>query len=148
VQTQTLTATGRLVRVLATVVASTLLLAGTIWGTDDHFPFGPFSMYAGINGPNDPAPDTRVEATDATGRVVVLNERNAGVRRAEVEGLESAYIDDPARLALIADSYARMNPDAPPIVRVAFIVRLHEIRDSSLTGEWHDDVRAVWERPS
>ena len=72
-QTQTLTATGRLVRVLATVVASTLLLAGTIWGTDDHFPFGPFSMYAGINGPNDPAPDTRVEATDATGRVVVID---------------------------------------------------------------------------
>lgn len=147
-QIQTLTATGRLVRVLAAVAAFSLLLAGTIWGTDDHFPFGPFSMYAGINGPNDPAPDTRVEGVDATGATVVLNEHNAGVRRAEVEGLESAYVADPERLALIADGYARMNPDAPSIVRVAFIVRLHEIRNSSLTGQWHDDTRAVWERPS
>ncbi|WFE28484.1 hypothetical protein O7623_04530 [Solwaraspora sp. WMMD791] len=146
-QTQTLTAAGRLVRVLATVAAFTLLLAGTLWGTDDHFPFGPFSMYAGINGPNDPAPDTRVEGVDATGRTLVLTERNAGVRRAEVEGLESAYVDDPGRLELIADSYARMNPDAPPLVRVSVVVRLHEIRNSALTGDWHDETRAVWERP-
>jgi len=147
VQTDTLTATGRLVRASATVVVFALLTAGTLWGTDDHFPFGPFSMYAGVNGPNDPAPDTRVEGVDATGRTLVLNEHNAGVRRAEVEGLEAAYVDDPGRLELIADSYARMNPDAPPIVRVTVIVRLHEIRNSSLTGRWHDETRAVWQRP-
>ncbi|ROO60058.1 hypothetical protein EDC02_1913 [Micromonospora sp. Llam0] len=146
-QTDTLTATGRLVRASAAVVVFALLAAGTLWGTDDHFPFGPFSMYAGVNGPNDPAPDTRVEGVDATGRTLVLNEHNAGVRRAEVEGLEAAYVDDPGRLELIADSYARMNPDAPPIVRVTVIVRLHEIRNSSLTGQWHDETRAVWQRP-
>ncbi|WP_239090957.1 hypothetical protein [Asanoa iriomotensis] len=143
-----LTATGRATRVVATVVAAALLLAGSVWGYDDKFPFGPFSMYAGVNGPNEPAPDTRVEGTDRTGRVIVLNERNAGVRRAEIEGQEGAYVEDPSRLARIADGYQGLNPGASPLVKVALIVRLHEIRNSSATGRWHDDVRAVWERPA
>lgn len=135
-------------RVLLTAAGCALLLGGTLWGTDDAFPFGPFSMYAGVNGPNDPAPDTRVEGTDATGRTLVLNERNAGVRRAEVEGMEASYVGEPERLARIADSYAELNPGAPPLVRVAVIVRLHEIRHSSATGRWRDETRAVWERPA
>jgi hypothetical protein len=143
-----LTPRGRVARVLVTAIGAALLLAGTVWGSDDDFPFGPFRMYAGVNGPNEPAPDTRVEGTDRTGRRVVLNERNAGVRRAEIEGQEHAYVADPLRLARIADSYQRMNPGAPPLVRVALVVRLHEIRNSAATGRWHDDVRAVWERPS
>ena len=143
-----LTTAARATRVVATVVGVALLLAGTVWGQDDKFPFGPFSMYAGVNGPDEPAPDTRVEGTDSTGRTIVLAERNAGVRRAEIEGQEGAYVDDPTRLARIADSYRRLNPGAPPLVKVALIVRLHEIRHSTSTGRWHDDVRAVWERPS
>ncbi|MFY1631887.1 hypothetical protein ACN27F_01180 [Solwaraspora sp. WMMB335] len=146
--TPALTAPGRLVRVLTTAVVFALLLAGTVWGTDDHFPFGPFSMYAGVNGPDDPAPDTRVEGTDATGAILVLDEHNAGVRRAEIEGREAAYVADPDQLALIADSYAELNPGAPPIVRVAVIVRLHEIRASAATGRWHEETRAVWQAPS
>jgi hypothetical protein len=141
-----LTTTARATRVIATVIGVALLLAGSAWGQDDKFPFGPFSMYAGVNGPNEPAPDTRVEGTDSTGRVIVLAERNAGVRRAEIEGQEGAYVDDPARLARIADSYERLNPGAPPLVKVALIVREHEIRHSSATGRWWDDVRAVWTR--
>jgi hypothetical protein len=143
-----LTATGRATRIIATVVGVALLLGGTLWGQDDKFPFGPFSMYAGVNGPNEPAPDTRVEGTDRTGRVIVLNERNAGVRRAEIEGQEGAYVADPQRLARIADGYQGLNPAAPPLVKVALIVRQHEIRHSTSTGRWHDDVRAVWERPA
>jgi hypothetical protein len=144
----TLTPTGRLVRVLVAVVGFALLFAGTVWGTDDDFPFGPFRMYAGVNGPDEPAPDTRVEGTDATGRTLVLGERNAGVRRAEVEGLEGTYVREPDRLSRIADSYARLNPGAPPLVRVAVVVRLHEIRHGSATGRWQDETRVVWERPA
>ncbi|GIF73634.1 hypothetical protein [Asanoa siamensis] len=143
-----LTAGGRATRVVATIVGVVLLLAGTLWGYDDKFPFGPFSMYAGVNGPNEPAPDTRVEGTDRTGRTIVLNERNAGVRRAEIEGQEGAYVADPARLARIADGYQGLNPGAAPLDEVALIVRLHEIHNSSATGRWHDDVRAVWRRAS
>jgi hypothetical protein len=34
------------------------------------------------------------------------------------------------------------------IVRVALVVRWHEIRNSSITGRWRDEVKAVWERRS
>jgi hypothetical protein len=145
---QPLTPAGRAVRVLVALVGFAVLFVGSIWGSDDDFPFGPFSMFAGVNGPDDPAPDARVEGTDVTGRTVVLDERNAGLRRAEIEGQEAAYVSDPGRLARIADSYQQMNPGAPPIVRVRLIVRLHEIRNSAATGRWRDDVRAVWERRS
>src|SRR5918993_875082 len=68
---------GRMVRVVVTVIAGALLLAGTVWGTDDHFPFGPFSMYAGVNPPNEPAPDTRVEGVEPDDRPV--DGRDGGV---------------------------------------------------------------------
>jgi hypothetical protein len=141
---ETLRRTGRSVRVAVTVVAALTLLAGTLWGSDDDFPFGPFSMYAGVNAPNDPAPDTRVEGTDTTGTTLLLNENNAGVRRAEIEGEEASYIANPNLLASIADAYARLNPTAPRIVKVALIVRLYEIHNDRITGAWRDDVRATW----
>ncbi|HET9442957.1 MAG TPA: hypothetical protein VFO65_06510, partial [Acidimicrobiales bacterium] len=39
-------------RLAAAVVALALLLAGSTWGADDHFPFGPMKMYAYANKPN------------------------------------------------------------------------------------------------
>jgi hypothetical protein len=143
-----ITRSGRATRVVVTAAVFALLLAGSAWGSDDDFPFGPFSMYAGVNGPNDPAPDLRVEATNVDGRTIILTERNAGLRRAEIEGQEAAYIADPSRLGALADAYQRLNPQAAPIVKVAMIVRFHEIRDSRTTGAWHDEVTAVWERGS
>jgi hypothetical protein len=68
----TLTTRGRTVRVLVTLAGGLLLLAGTAWGSDDHFPLGPFRMYAGVNPPDEPAPDTRLEGTDSSGAVVAL----------------------------------------------------------------------------
>jgi hypothetical protein len=144
---ETLTRGGRATRLVVTVIGALLLLAGSAWGTDDDFPFGPFSMYAGVNGTNDPAPDTRVVGTDATGVVVFLTERNTGIRRAEIEGQEAAYVADPARLRSLADAYSRLNGSAPPIVKVALIVRWHEIENSRVTGDSRDEVKAVWERP-
>ena len=58
---QTISARGRAVRLAATLIAGVLLLAGTVWGSDDHFPFGPFLMYAGVNPPNEAAPDPRID---------------------------------------------------------------------------------------
>jgi hypothetical protein len=143
---EALSPAGRATRLALTMLGALVLLAGSLWGSDDNFPFGPFSMYAGVNGPNDPAPDTRIEGTDITGATVVLTERNAGVRRAEIEGEEAQFVADPGRLSRIADAYRRLNPDAPVIVRVALVVRWHEIRNSSITGHWRDEVKAVWER--
>ena len=136
----------RMVRVLVTVVAGALLLAGTVWGTDDHFPFGPFSMYAGVNPPNEPAPDTRVEGVDSAGAVVILGERNSGIRRAEIEGQQAAFVADPALMSRIATAYQTHTPGALPLTEVRIVIRWHDIRDSRPVGGSRDEVVARWVR--
>ena len=141
---ETLTSRGRTARVLITLIGAGLLLAGTLWGQDDHFPFGPFRMYSTAPGPDEDAPDTRVEAVAADGAVVPLTERNSGVRRAEIEGQQQRYAADPDLLREVADAYAARNPGAPPLVEVRIVVRWHGVRDSRPTGESTDEVVVRW----
>ena len=142
-----LSAGGRRVRVLATLIAGVLLLAGTLWGTDDDFPFGPFRMYSTAPDPNGDARDTRVEGVDADGRTVAITEGNSGIRRAEIEGQQQAYVDEPARLAQVADAYAEHTPDAARLRSVRIVVRWHGIEHARPTGTWRDEVVAEWTRP-
>ncbi len=111
-----------------------LLFAGTVWGTDDNFPFGPFSMYAGVNRPDDDAPDTRVEGVDTTGAVVDLGERATGIRRAEIEGQEQRYRNEPESAARGRLRVRHRHPDAPALVEVRIVIRWHGIEDSRPTG--------------
>jgi hypothetical protein len=143
-QVERLTPRGRIGRLGATLVAAVLLLAGTLFGQDDHFPFGPFRMYSTSSGANADAPDTRVEATDTTGATILLNEHNSGVRRAEIEGQLDRYSRDPSVLREVADAYASRNPDAPGVVEVRVVIRWHEIRDGSPTGQLRDEIIAHW----
>lgn len=50
--TERLSPWGRLVRLLVSVAYLSLLLAGTAFGDDDPFPFGPFRMYSTSTPPN------------------------------------------------------------------------------------------------
>ena len=131
-------------RIVATLVGAALLLAGSVWGTDDNFPFGPFSMYAGVNAPDDDAPDTRVEGVDSTGTLVDLGERSTGIRRAEIEGQEQRYRAEPSLLRKVADAYAQRHPDAPALVEVRIVIRWHGIEDSRPTGTYRDEIIASW----
>jgi hypothetical protein len=131
--------------VAVTLVAGALLLVGTLWGEDDHFPFGPFKMYASAVDPDAPAEDTRLEATDADGGTVLLTPANTGFRRAEYEGQLGRFREDPTLLATVVDAYQRRNPAAPPLREVQIVVRWHEVRDFEVTGEWEDEVVAVWQ---
>ena len=143
----TLSARGRAVRVVVTALGALLLLAGTLWGQDDHFPFGPFRMYSTAPDPDAPAPDTRVEGVDAAGRTVVLTEANSGIRRAEIEGQQHRYVDDPARLRQVALAYADRTPGAPPLVEVRIVVRWQGISDARPTGTSTDQVVVRWTAP-
>ena len=104
-------------------------------------------MYAGINAPDDDAPDTRVEGVDVTAAVVSLNERTTGIRRAEIEGQEARYRAEPWLLSEVAAAYRRRNPDAPALVEVRVVIRWHGIEDSRPTGTWRDEVIATWRAP-
>lgn len=101
-------------------------------------------MYAGVNPPSAPAPDPRVEATDATGATVQLDQQATGIRRAEIEGQIERYAANPALLREVAAVYAGRNPDAPKLVEVRLVQRWHEIRNGRVTGAQWDEVIARW----
>lgn len=137
---------GRWTRVVATVLCGGLLLAGTLFGQDDDFPFGPFRMYSTGPDPNGDARDTRVEGTDEQGRTVPITEGNSGIRRAEIEGQQQAYVDTPARLAEVAAAYREHSPAATPLRSVRIVIRWHGIEDARPTGTFRDQVIAEWTR--
>jgi hypothetical protein len=143
----TLTRRGKAVRVAVTAIAAAVLLAGTLWGQDDDFPFGPFRMYATAPDPNADAPDTRVEGVDASGRTVQLTEWNTGLRRAEIEGQQQSYVDHPQRLRQVAIAYAARNPRAAHLKTVRIVIRWVGIEDARPTGTSYDQVVAQWTAP-
>jgi hypothetical protein len=140
----TLTRRGRQIRVVATLIGAALLLTGTVVGSDDDFPFGPFKMYSTTDRLDAPVADTRVEAVDTSGRRWVLTENETGIRRAEIEGQLSGFTADPARLSVVADAYAQRNPNAPRLTGLAVIVRWHELHGGRPTGGYHDETKVVW----
>jgi hypothetical protein len=143
----TLTKRGRAVRVAVAALGTALVLAGTLWGNDDDFPFGPFRMYSTAPDPDADAPDTRVEGVDTTGRTVELTETNSGLRRAEIEGQQQAYVENPSRLRQVAIAYADRTPGAAPLKEVRIVIRWVGIEHARPTGTSHDQVIAEWTAP-
>jgi hypothetical protein len=141
---ETLTWPGRWIRLMVTVVVAGLLVAGTVWGEDDHFPFAPFKMYAGAASPDAAVEDTRVEAIDETGEVVLITPGNTGIRRAEFEGQLGRFRSEPELLQVVVDAYESRNPQAPALQEVWSVVRWHEVRDFEVTGNWEEEVVATW----
>ncbi|SCF04276.1 hypothetical protein GA0070558_12270 [Micromonospora haikouensis] len=141
---ETMTRRGRGARLAATALGLVVLLAGTVWGSDDDFPFGPFRMYSTSDPPDAAAPDTRVEGVDRTGAVVDLGQDATGIRRAEIEGQQSRYVEDPARLRRVADAYAERHPDAAALVEVRIVIRWYGIADARPTGRWTDETVVSW----
>ena len=123
-----------------------LLLAGTLVGDDDDFPFGPFKMYAGRHDPNAQVVSTRVEALDRAGRVLVVDERSTGLRRAEIEGQIERLRSDPALLGALSRAHDAPRPQEPPYAEVRIVERSFALRDSRPTGEASERVVARWVR--
>ena len=63
----------------------------------------------------------RTDGIDATGARIVLDERNAGVRRAEIEAQIDRFKADPSLLRSSPDAYAARNPGRPPLVEVDIV---------------------------
>jgi hypothetical protein len=139
-----LTPRGLLLRVVATLTGGALLLAGTIAGTDDDFPFGPLRMYATADKLDAPVADTRVEAVDTAGYRQTLTQNDTGIRRAEIEGQLDRFARQPTGLSTVARAYERRHPHAAPLAAIAVVVRWHEVRDGRSTGRYHDETRVVW----
>jgi hypothetical protein len=142
---ETLTRRARTVRLGAAALGLALLLAGTVRGTDDDFPFGPFRMFSTSDPADAPAPDTRVEGVDRAGAVVDLGQNATGIRRAEIEGQQGRYAADPALLREVADAYAERHPGAPELVEVRIVIRWYGIRQGRPTGRYTDETTVRWQ---
>jgi hypothetical protein len=129
---------------VATFVVGVLLLAGTLWGQDDDFPFGPFRMFATTDQLNSPIADTRVEGVDATGATIALDENATGIRRAEIEGAMKLFRRDPTLLHVVADAYQARHPRAPRITEVRVIIRWHDLKNGRPTGGYKDELAVDW----
>src|SRR5207248_3316088 len=109
------TPAGRRVRLLVTGVVFAGLLAGSVWGDDIDFPFGPFRMYASsepvdgtvstyvLRGRADSQPETDVAPGDV------------GVRAAELEGRLGQITADCHLLSQLMSAYDRRHPGNPPL---------------------------------
>jgi hypothetical protein len=142
-----LTPTGRRVRLAVTVVGGLLLIAGTFWGTDDHFPFGPFKMYANANDIDGIVRSARVEAVNVEGERFKLSDASTGMRRAEVEGQIPRFREDGDRLEAVADAYHARHPDAPELVLVEILQRRYQLEDGKPSGEVTEVQVAAWAAP-
>lgn len=127
-------------RLASVVVVLALLLAGTVWGDDDAFPFGPFRMYSTRNDPNTPVISTRAVGLTAAGEEVRLSGGQVGLRRAEFEGQIQRLREEPELLGLLADAFAEANPSAPELVAVQMVHRKFELSHGQPTGDYTDTV--------
>ncbi|OMQ14892.1 hypothetical protein A7K94_0213355 [Modestobacter sp. VKM Ac-2676] len=136
---------GRRVRLAAAATVLALLLAGTVWGDDDAFPFGPFRMYSTRANPDTPVISTRVVGLTPAGAEVRLSGGEVGLRRAEFEGQLPRIHEDPSLLGLLADSYAERNPAAEELVEVQVVQRRIDLEDGQRTGDVTDRVLIEYE---
>lgn len=141
-----MTAGGRRARILCTVVLVAATLAGSLWGDDDEFPFGPFRMYSTSRELGEPVADTQVHAVDAAGNEMRLVQDLSGLRRAEIEGQLPLFRTDPARLGLLAQAYSTRHPDRPPLDRIAVVIEWNEIEDGRPTGKTWTETVVAWQR--
>ena len=142
-----MTIVGRRVRLLAAAVVFGLLLLGTWRGDDDHFPFGPFRMYASTQSLDAPTTWLLLEADTADGRHIAVSESDSGMRRAELEVQIGQLTADPSRLAAVAVTYNRRHGGGDALVAVELVRRSQPMHDGQPVGTTSDTLVALWGRP-
>lgn len=134
----------RRLRLAAVWIGFALLLAGTFWGDDDHFPFGPFRMYSVANDLDGEVSTVTFVATMETGRRVEVRPDAFGLRPAEVEGQLARLLDDPSALGRLLSSYEHLNPDAARISQLDLVEETSVLEDGRPISN-KSRVLASWE---
>ncbi|GAA1583258.1 hypothetical protein GCM10009789_41340 [Kribbella sancticallisti] len=137
---------GKGARVVVALVGVGLLVNGSVRATDDVWPFGPMSQYAGMIADDASIAYTRISAqTDAGTTVdVPLNIEGAGVARAEIEARTGEIVKDPSLLQAVADGWARKHPDEPKYVKLELIRDTTTLVKGRVDGPPTPEVLATW----
>jgi len=100
--------------VAATVLV--LVLAGTLWGQDDDFPFGPFRMYATAAKPTGNVRTAELWGVRADGARVKLEAHDVGLRRAVLIGVSQILALMPgvsrSGITITTGRFSRLTRDA------------------------------------
>jgi len=139
-----LTTRGRGIRIAGTIIATGILIYGSLGGSDYMFPFGPFRMYAGYYPPNGVITSTDVKARTADGHTVNVTQADTGIPRGDIEGELSAYEANPSMLGGLAAAYHRRHPAASPFISVQLVEQRWQLHDRKLVSSttvvlsrWH-----------
>jgi hypothetical protein len=130
-------------RLTATAVVMAALLAGTAWGDDEHFPFGPFRMYSMRNDPNGTVSDVRLRGTTPRGEVISLHPSTFGLRSAEVDGLLDR-VEDSRLAAHLAEAYRDLDR-RPRLDELRIFRRFYQLHDSRPV-RYFEKTSGVWSR--
>ncbi len=111
---------GLLWRAVALAVGTLLIVNGSVYGNDTHWPFASMGQFAFRVGDNDVIRSTFLAAVDEDGNLqrVALSHNNIGIARAEVEGQQRNFILQPELLDTLAGNYARRHPGAPALTQL------------------------------
>ncbi len=141
-----LSKTGLRLRALATVAVVAALVGGTFWGEDDHFPFGPFRMYAVTTGSDGPVSSLRLEAVTQSGTEKVIRLARLGLRRAELQGQLVRFWQGREQILMhrLAEGYERFQPDAEPLRELRIVYVTYMLRGGAIVGRADRRVAATW----
>ena len=108
-------------RSVVAAIGLMLLVAGTAFGHDDHFPFGPFRMYATATQTTGAVSFPVLAGVTTDGHEVRLLTSQFGLRRAELEGQLRLADDRDELLAGLAHAYDRFQPDGPALAELRLV---------------------------
>lgn len=132
----------RLAVALGVLVA---LAVGSLWGDDEHFPFGPFRMYSVRNDPNGTVLVTSVRGTSIDGDELRIPFSDLGIRRAELDGQLTRFFADDSRLAgHVVESYENMG-SRPPVAELRIIRTIHQLEAGRVVSS-SERTLGVWRR--
>ncbi len=141
-----LSARGRRTRAVVTFVVFGLLVAGTLWGDDVHFPFGPFRMYATTEPRNGVVDTYVVDVRPAGAAMAEVAPEALGLRRAELEGRVAQLVAEPALLAQLVEAYEQRHPQVPRLAELDVVRRRRRLQGGGLVGAPVDQVVVAWTR--
>jgi len=137
-------------RMLALLVVTGLFLAGTVAGTDNWWPFGPWRMYATSTPPSGSVYSLAIQVrqgADPTWRNANLTPTSIGLTRAEVEGRMPRLTADPGMLATLARSHSRLRPKEPPWSAVRVVRNEALLAGGTPTGQVRSQTLITWPAP-
>jgi hypothetical protein len=113
-----------------------MLLAGTFWGDDDNFPFGPFRMYSTKQELDGEVWATEVDGLTEDGRWVGIPFDDFGLRRADIEGQLGKLARPPLEvLRAMDEAYATFGRGEEDFVALRLRERTFDIEDGRPAGE-------------